>query len=257
MNAVALFSVFTQPFFGIPATDPGPSTIFSIADVSYEIFESGSVVVVVAAGDDESEPESRWSVPFADGTVVVVGTDVVVVVAAGIVVVVVVVVVVVTTTGGKVDGADADVESMTMDRGAPGEDVLPAASATVAVTDHVPSVNAGRLHDESVVASYEHETIEPPFCADTVTVSAVDAPTTLMVGVVSAVTLSVDDAPVSEAGSRSGAEGADGTVVSITTVTAGDTDDTLFRASVRTDVRVHDPSERFGNVQDSTPGATT
>lgn len=177
-----------------------------------------------------------------------------VVVAAGIVVVVVVVV---TTTGGKVDGADADVESMTTDREAPGEDVLPAASVTVAVTDHVPSVNVGRLHDESVVASYEHETVVPPFCAVTETVSPVPAPLTPIAGVVSAVTLSEDDGPVSEAASRSGAMGADGTVVSITTVTGGDTDDTLFCASVRTDVRVHDPSERFGNVQDSTPGATT
>ena len=203
-------------------------------------------------------------VPFDGGTEVVDGVVVVVVTTTGTEVVVVtttgtvVVVVVVVTTGAGTDaGGDGAVVSMSTDNGALGTDVFPAASVNVAVTDHVPSVNAGRLHDESVVASYEHETIEPPFCADTATVSPVEAPTTLMVGVVSVVMLSVDDAPVSEAGSRSGAEGADGTVVSITTVTAGDTDDTLFCASVRADVRVHDPSERLGNVQDSTPGATT
>ena len=71
------------------------------------------------------------------------------------------------------------------------------------------------------------------------------------------VTLSVDDAPVSEDVTRSGADGGSGPTVSITREVADEVDETLFCASVRTDVRVHVPSASAGREHDSIPGDTT
>jgi hypothetical protein len=147
MKAEALFSVLTQPPFGIPATEPDPSTIFSIPEESYGILEFGSVVVV-ETGDSGSA--FSLPAPFAGGTVVETGTVVLVLdTTPGTVVVVGVV----APACGTPCAGDSAVVSMTSEREAPASDVFPAWSVTVTVTFQVPSVNVGRLHEESVIVS--------------------------------------------------------------------------------------------------------
>ncbi len=77
-------------------------------------------------------------------------------------------------------------------------------------------------------------------------------PLTEYVGVVSFVTLSVSDEPVSDAAARSGAVGADGAEAM---VRASDEEELeVFPAgSVRVPVTVHDPGVRVGRSHDCVP----
>ena len=82
-----------------------------------------------------------------------------------------------------------------------------------------------------------------------VTVSPVAPPAALIVGVLSLVLLSVDDEPVSEPESRSGADGATGAVASITNDSPDDDGDRLPEASVIVAEISHVPSVNVPKVQ--------
>ena len=84
-------------------------------------------------------------------------------------------------------------------------ETFPAASVSVEEIFHVPSVSVGSVQFVDVPMTYEHDTVVAPLVAEMVMVSPLVPPDALIVGVVSLVLLSVDDAPVSEAGIRSGA----------------------------------------------------
>lgn len=80
----------------------------------------------------------------------------------------------------------------------------------MALTAQVPSESVPRSHDPlEPVAVNEHETgVEPAFVAVTVTDAPLNNPVTAMLGVLSLVTLSVLEEPVSEAALKSTADGA-------------------------------------------------
>ena len=90
----------------------------------------------------------------------------------------------------------------------------------------------------------------PPLTAEIVAVSPLLPPVTDIMGVVSFVTLSVEDDPVSDDASRSGAEGADGAVVSTVIDNAEPDGDTFPAGSVNVPVTDHVPSVRPDNEQD-------
>ena len=90
-----------------------------------------------------------------------------------------------------------------------GTDELPERSVCVDVTDQSPSTSVPKSHDDTDAdATNEHTTDTPLRVAVTVTVYPFVAPATETVGVLSDVTLSVDDEPVSDDATRSGADGA-------------------------------------------------
>ena len=115
-------------------------------------------------------------------------------------------------------GADGGAVSRVNDVDDPAGDTLPAGSVRVPDTDHVPSVSAGdKSHDVADPMVYVQLLVTEPFVAEIVATSPVDPPETENVGVVSLVTSSELDRPVSEAVARSGTPGADGAVVSLVT----------------------------------------
>ena len=148
------------------------------------------------------------------------------------------------------EGAEGALVSTVRASADPVVDWLPAASVTCAVTDQVPSVSPDRSHDDAAPTVYEHVFVVAPFVAVNNTVSPVVVPASARVGVVSDVTSSADDEPVSEAAARSGATGADGAVVSMTRLRAAPADDVFPAASVRVAVTDHVPSERVPRSHD-------
>ena len=91
-------------------------------------------------------------------------------------------------------------------------------------------------------------TVEVPLVAETVTTSPVVAPGIVISGVVSFVMLSEFDRPVSEVGTKSGAE-RDGGVVAIVMGSEDDDGDTLPSESVSVEDTFHMPSVSVGSVQ--------
>jgi len=93
-----------------------------------------------------------------------------------------------------------------------------------------------------------------PLVAEIVAVSPLEPPDNEKDGVVSPVTSSVLDEPVSEAEMRSGAiAGAVGAVVSTTRLIAGLVDDTFPEVSVTVDVTLHVPSVSPERSHDCVP----
>ena len=135
-----------------------------------------------------------------------------------------------------------------------GAETFPKESVTVAATDQSPSASAPRSHDDTVDDAVNvHDTDTPLRVAVTVTVIPVVTPGTEIVGVLSAVMLSVDDAPVSDAAVKSDEEGAAGSEVLMVTVSAGPEDDVLPAGSVVVAVTDQSPS---ASVPRSQPVAT-
>jgi hypothetical protein len=126
--------------------------------------------------------------------------------------------------------------------------VFPAASVTEADTVHVPSANVGNEQLVAAPTVYAHVTVEVPFVADTVTTSPARAPGIEISGVESLVMLSEFDRPVSDDGSRSGAD-REGGLVAIVTGKALDASDSLPNGSVNVAEMFHVPSVSMGNVQ--------
>ena len=85
-----------------------------------------------------------------------------------------------------------------------------------------------------------------PLVAVNSTVSPAAAPGSDMAGVVSEVTLSVSEDPVSDAAARSGADGADGADVSMLRGVEGPADEMLPAWSVSVPDTDHVPSVRVG-----------
>lgn len=162
VSDVSPLSTLTQPSLGMPAIAATSSTFFSIPDVSLEIRELGSVVVVAGTAVVVVVVVGAMVVDVVDvaaATTVVVGAtvvEVVVVVGATVVVVVVgaTVVVVVGTTVVVVVGASVvevvDVVGIVVSIISVSAELcsesLPAVSVTTAVTDHVPSVKVANSH---------------------------------------------------------------------------------------------------------------
>lgn len=164
VSDVSPLSTLTQPSLGMPAIAATSSTFFSIPDVSLEIRELGSVVVVAGTAVVVVVVVGAMVVDVVDvaaatTVVVVVGAtvvEVVVVVGATVVVVVVgaTVVVVVGTTVVVVVGASVvevvDVVGIVVSIISVSAELcsesLPAVSVTTAVTDHVPSVKVANSH---------------------------------------------------------------------------------------------------------------
>jgi hypothetical protein len=132
----------------------------------------------------------------------------------------------------------------------PTAEVLPAGSVSVPDTDHDPSVRPESSQDVAEPTVYEHVFVVEPFVAVTVAVSPVDPPGTENVGVVSEVTLSLFEVPVSEPDARSGAPGAEVAVESTVNGRPELAADWLPAGSVRRDVNVHEPSVRAGRSHD-------
>ena len=89
-------------------------------------------------------------------------------------------------------------------------DTLPIKSVTVEVIDQSPSAKVPRSQLEADPATYEQFTVTPARVAETVTVNPDVTPGTEIAGVLSPVTLSVGEAPVSDELTKSGAAGASG-----------------------------------------------
>jgi hypothetical protein len=104
-------------------------------------------------------------------------------------------------------------------------ETFPAASVSVEEIFHVPSASVGSVQFVADPMTYVHETVVVPLVAEMVMVSPLVPPVALIVGVVSLVLLSVDEAPVSEAVARSTAVGAVGRDVSTVIDSAVDADD--------------------------------
>lgn len=100
-------------------------------------------------------------------------------------------------------------ESITIDKGAESPDALFNASTRLDVITHVPSVNVNKLQLETLADStYVHVTVVAPLVAVMVTVSPSLTPEDRTAGVVSFVTLSVEEEPVSDDEIRLGVFGA-------------------------------------------------
>jgi hypothetical protein len=95
-----------------------------------------------------------------------------------------------------------------------------------------------------------HERETEPLVALMVAISPDDPPEVLSVGVLSLVTLSVSDAPVSDEASRSGANGTSGAVGSITRLVVSLGMERLPEGSVSVPVTLHDPGVNDESVHD-------
>lgn len=156
-------------------------------------------------------------------------------------------------------GAAGGVESTVMFVPGPAGETLPEGSVIVPSMVHEPSDIAGRsqLFTEGD-CTYVQDTTEPSdFRPLIVMVSPFEPPGNEKLGVVSFVTLSVFDAPLSEAGKRSGADGADGADVSIVTGSAGPDVDVLPAGSATVAETFHAPSAIAGRSQPLTEGDFT
>jgi hypothetical protein len=111
-------------------------------------------------------------------------------------------------------GVEGVVASIDIDNAALAGDTLPAGSVTTEEMDHTPSLKVGRsqLLTEGDT-TYVHDTVVPSaFVAVTVTEFPSGTVPADIDGVVSDVRLSVDEAPVSEASSKSGTPGVEADV---------------------------------------------
>lgn len=132
--------------------------------------------------------------------------------------------------------------------GALGREMLPAVSMSVATTVQLPNVRAGSVHDVSVPTTYEHERVVVALLAEIVAILPVAPPLVDTAGVVSLVTLSVLDAPVSDDASRSGVVGASGAVGSMVIEVAGLDAVRVPDGSVNVPVRLQLPAANVGSV---------
>lgn len=131
---------------------------------------------------------------------------------------------------------------------------FPAGSVMTAVSDHVPSVRVGRSHVVTATETVNvHVAVVAPFDAVTVTRSPTSCPGTETAGVESLVTLSVADAPVSEADSRStaGRDGADESTTRLNGVPAALVLPAVSEIAPDTD---HVPSVSAGRSHDEAAG---
>lgn len=123
-------------------------------------------------------------------------------------------------------------------------DSFPASSRFTDVSDHTPSVSAGRVQLPAVTV---HSRVVPSLLARTI-VEVPAAPETLMSGVLSDVMSSVDDEPESDDAARSGAPGIEGAVASIVNDNAGvPAKDTFPAGSVSVADTLHVPSANDGD----------
>jgi len=151
---------------------------------------------------------------------------------------------------GALGAAGAAVSTVTANAG-PGADALPAGSVTTDVMLHTPSAKVGRSHDDDVDdCTYEQVTVTPSLDAVIVTDEPSATPGTPIAGVASLVTSSVDERPVSDDATRSGAPGDAGAAASTVTANAGPGADALPAGSVTTDVMLHTPSAKVGRSHD-------
>ena len=153
-------------------------------------------------------------------------------------------------------GAEVAVESTLNGRPELAADWLPAGSVRRDVSVHEPSVRAGRSHDVAEPTTYEHDSVDAPLVALIVIVSPADPPDADTLGVVSAVTLSVLELPVSDTADRSGVPGADGAVVSTVSGRAGPAVEVLPAGSVTFAVTDQLPAVSVGRSQDEADPAT-
>jgi hypothetical protein len=134
---------------------------------------------------------------------------------------------------------------------------FPRESVAVAVTIHLPSARSGRSQPAvPTAATYVHVKVTAPFVAVMMTVAPGSTPGISTNGVESAVTSSVEDAPVSDDDARSALEGRPGAVVSIVRVIDGPADDTFPAASVIVPDTVHTPSDSTGRSHDTAEPTT-
>ena len=149
------------------------------------------------------------------------------------------------------------VASIRSDSGVPWLDVFPDGSVIDPETDHVPSVRVGRSHDEVDPIVYEHDTVVAPFVAVRVIRSPDDPPPRDMVGVVSAVTLSVSEEPESDDAARSGPVPSVGAVASTVMLRPEPAVDWFPAGSVRRAVSAHTPSPSAGEMSHDVAEPTT
>jgi hypothetical protein len=140
-------------------------------------------------------------------------------------------------------------ESMLRDNGGDAAEAFPAASVTVADTDHVPSVRVGKSQDVATPTTYEHVFVSFPFVAVIVTVSPFDPPGNENDGVTSFVLLSESELPVSEIANRSGLAGAVGADESTDKDKVPVAGPLFPAASVTVADSVHVPSVKVGSEQ--------
>ena len=152
-----------------------------------------------------------------------------------------------TRSGVPALGTEASIVS---DNAELGTDTLPARSVTTEVTDHSPSLNAGKSQVVTVAdATYVHDTVVPSDLR-AVTVTEVPAGNTPpeIAGVVSDVRLSVAEAPVSDESTRSGVPGADTDVAIV--IDKAEVFPVFPEASVTFATTDHEPSVNVPRVQD-------
>lgn len=131
-------------------------------------------------------------------------------------------------------------------------DVFPFLSVATADTVHVPSASSGSVHPDVVDDTvYVHDTVRPPFVADTVTDAPSSTPGMFTKGVESAVTSSDDDTPVSLEAARSGRVGITGPSVSTVRTVGEEAGDTFPAGSVSVAVTDHVPSVSAGRSHDA------
>ena len=139
--------------------------------------------------------------------------------------------------------------TVSIEIGSAGEalEVLPAGSVRVELTFQVPSLSVPRSQ-LAAGTTYVHVTVLAPFVAVMVTVSPLEPPAALIVGVLSLVTLSVAEEPRSDALARSTPVGALGAVESIETGSESVVPVLPARSVIDAEI-VHAPSPRVPRVQ--------
>jgi hypothetical protein len=155
-------------------------------------------------------------------------------------------------TGNK-SGATGmgEVVSIVKSRATLAGDAFPAGSVTVPTTFHEPSIRVPSVHDETaVVTTYVQLTVLlVGDVATTATVSPTTAPGTEKSGVESDVMSSLFDVPESDAGSKSGVDGALGGVASIEMSRLGPAVESLPAGSATVADIDHVPSDIVGRSQ--------
>jgi hypothetical protein len=140
-------------------------------------------------------------------------------------------------------------ESIDTGSGLEALDVFPAGSVNLAVMDHVPSASVPRSQPPPGSVYVHVTSADPLLAAVMVTVSPALPPDALMVGVLSAVTLSVLLDPESDAVARPRPDGADGADESTLMDSAVDTDEVPPVGCVSVAVMDHVPSARVPRSQ--------
>lgn len=146
--------------------------------------------------------------------------------------------------------AAEDVPSTSNPRGEAAFVVLPAGSVIDPEMFQIPSLSVGRSHEVADPTVYEHDNEVVPLDAVIVTVSPVSPPASDTVGVVSDVTLSDADTPVSDASATSGVPVTVGPVPSTCNDIDGPADEVLPALSVTADDTAHVPSVSAGRSHD-------